>query len=670
MNRYATVLIFLSICFIISSSCNELIRNSEDKHEAFIRGTYHAWWVILGVETSSAIHMMNAHEDMSDVKLMNKTFIGFPPNQHPVLFEIGKEYNCGPSVSSALRSDFLEFKFEIPFVTSLKSKKSVLNYKQKLFESSSLNSISSNIMYGLDASKANMNMSDSSYEIKLNQDTFIANFSTTDDQPWIRVREFSFFKPYETIMNLTWFGRRKYGVCAEHNYDFGTALVKPSRAHLMFNKSMINPYFPHENYDVDQLSSNNLFGAVQIKINFTMTLPKTETSEIQTTEITPDSNKENIPPDFNKENTVAIQTEGGWADPIDILSLTVQKEILERDLARKILDNEKLTLNNASRKSQKIFQVQQRERSIFSAENFTKDDKMLRYYSGFNNTEFNAVFKFLVPDSSNYPLKMSKNMKIKIKIKDQFFFTLCKLRNNLDFTDLGYRFQISTQDCSSLFCDWINFMYLRFGAVCTWPPRDMIIKNMPENYKRDFPNTLAIIDGTEIKIQKPSSLHAQSQSYSNYKSTNTLKALVAVDPRGSLLFTSCLFSGAISDKDIFEQSGLKKMLQNLVQHGHIKEGDGIMADKGFNIHKEVEDCKLKLNIPPFANAGLQMTQADALLTKKIAAHRVHVERTIGSVKKFKIVGQKVPLSLFGRVNQIWNVCCFLTTFQKPIIRRK
>ncbi|VDI37395.1 Hypothetical predicted protein [Mytilus galloprovincialis] len=215
------------------------------------------------------------------------------------------------------------------------------------------------------------------------------------------------------------------------------------------------------------------------------------------------------------------------ADPIDILSLTVQKEILERDLARKILDNEKITIHNAPRKSRNIYQ--QRE------------------------------------------------------------------------------------------------------------------------------STLAITDGTEIKIQKPSSLHAQSQSYSNYKSTNTLKALVAVDPRGSLLFTSCLFSGAISDKDIFEQSGLKKMLQNLVQHGHIKEGDGIMADKGFNIHKEVEDCKLKLNIPPFANAGLQMTQADALLTKKIAAHRVHVERTIGSVKKFKIVGQKVTLSLFGHVNQIWNV---------------
>ncbi|VDI11401.1 Hypothetical predicted protein, partial [Mytilus galloprovincialis] len=268
-------------------SCNELIRKSDAKHEAFIRGTYHAWWVILGLSTlvvrddikSSMINnpfkIKTAHENMADVKLMNKTLIGFPPNQHPVLFEIGKEFNCGPSVSSALRSDFLEFKFEIPFVSSFKSKTSVLNYKQRLFESSSLNSISSNIMYGLDASKANMNMSDSSYEIKLNQDTFKANFSTTDNQPWIRVRDFSFFKPYETIMNMAWFGRRKYGVCAEHNYDFDTALVKPSRAHLMFNKSMINPYFPHENYDVDQLSSNNLFGAVQIKINFTMTLPET-----------------------------------------------------------------------------------------------------------------------------------------------------------------------------------------------------------------------------------------------------------------------------------------------------------------------------------------------------------------------------------------------------------
>ncbi|CAC5384337.1 unnamed protein product [Mytilus coruscus] len=71
-------------------------------------------------------------------------------------------------------------------------------------------------------------------------------------------------------------------------------------------------------------------------------LTYSETSEIQTPEIPPDSNRENIPPDSNKENTVAIQTEGGWADPIDILSLTVRKEILRETLQEKILEMKSL----------------------------------------------------------------------------------------------------------------------------------------------------------------------------------------------------------------------------------------------------------------------------------------------------------------------------------------
>lgn len=70
---------------------------------------------------------------------------------------------------------------------------------------------------------------------------------------------------------------------------------------------------------------------------------------------------------------------------------------------------------------------------------------------------------------------------------------------------------------------------------------------MPESYENDFPNTLVIIDCTELKVQKPSSLHRQSQRYSNYKSSTTLKGLVGVDPRASVIFSSLLFTGSISD---------------------------------------------------------------------------------------------------------------------------
>jgi hypothetical protein len=78
-----------------------------------------------------------------------------------------------------------------------------------------------------------------------------------------------FFKPYEVIMNLTWFSRRSFGVCAQHYYDFDTALVRPSNSFIAFNKSMINPYFPLEKYSVSKLSTGNMFGAIQIKVNFT-----------------------------------------------------------------------------------------------------------------------------------------------------------------------------------------------------------------------------------------------------------------------------------------------------------------------------------------------------------------------------------------------------------------
>ncbi|XP_048051502.1 uncharacterized protein LOC125271507 [Megalobrama amblycephala] len=81
---------------------------------------------------------------------------------------------------------------------------------------------------------------------------------------------------------------------------------------------------------------------------------------------------------------------------------------------------------------------------------------------------------------------------------------------------------------------------------------DIITENMPENYKAEFPTTFAILDCTELKIEKPSSL-LQSQTYSNYKSTNTHKSLIACDPRGSIMFTSTLYTGSISDQELFRQ---------------------------------------------------------------------------------------------------------------------
>lgn len=80
-------------------------------------------------------------------------------------------------------------------------------------------------------------------------------------------------------------------------------------------------------------------------------------------------------------------------------------------------------------------------------------------------------------------------------------------------------------------------------------------------------------------------------------------------------------------------------------HGYLNKGDGVIVDKGFLIEKNLEEIGLRVNIPPFAQSNKQMSAADVQKTKKIVAHRSHVERAIAKVKKFKIVaGGEYPTS--------------------------
>ena len=73
---------------------------------------------------------------------------------------------------------------------------------------------------------------------------------------------------------------------------------------------------------------------------------------------------------------------------------------------------------------------------------------------------------------------------------------------------------------------------------------------------------------------------------------------------------------------------------------------------------------LKMNIPPRATSNSQMEDYNVELTKKkIAKHRVHVERAIARINKFKLVSNKIATNLVPKINSIWFVCCFLTNFQ-------
>ena len=89
----------------------------------------------------------------------------------------------------------------------------------------------------------------------------------------------------------------------------------------------------------------------------------------------------------------------------------------------------------------------------------------------------------------------------------------------------------------------------------------------------------------------------QSQTYSNYKSANTFKGLVAISTGGHIIFVSSLYTGSIFDTELVERTVL---LSPLIK------GDEVIADHGFTIQELLAPLGVGLNIPPFLGCRSQM----------------------------------------------------------------
>lgn len=354
-----------------------------------------------------------------------------------------------------------------------------------------------------------------------------------------------------------------------------------------------------------------------------------------------------------------------------MLALTAELEMAKREISRLKAKVEHLETHL---QKEKTALQKEHKRKQFCIENVAESEKngrnnLFLYYTGLTLARFLSLFTFLLPKRETLIYVGNRNDIGEMSAENGLFLTICRLRQNFGLSDLATRFGISQQSAGVVFNTWIDIIYLKLCTISIWPHRQTIIDNMPKDFKANFPTTLVIIDGTELKTESPWAHGVQCQLYSDYKSTTTFKALVACDSRGSLMFTSELFTGSISDKAITKESGFYETIQQLKDVGYIQNGDGVMADKGFTIKDELNALGLSLNIPPFASADKQLSQADLALTDKIARHRVHIERLISRIKDFKIVGCKIPAILFPKLNRIWTVCCYLTLFQGLVLNK-
>ena len=346
-------------------------------------------------------------------------------------------------------------------------------------------------------------------------------------------------------------------------------------------------------------------------------------------------------------------------------------ELKEQELSSKIEKLEKrLEEEVNARKGLELLH----SRGSFSIETVKNNNKLIKFYTSFANySEFSMVLDFLGREAAanldyrNIDKSPSEAKKYnyrpgcnrQLSIENEFFMTLCRLKVGSLEDDISARFGVSQPVASQIVNTWVKFMFFRFKELEIYPSQEITKLHLPECFVKKYPSTTLIIDATEIYIEKPSNPEAQQLTFSSYKNTNTLKALIGIVPKGSISFVSTLFGGSISDKELTARSGLLDKVQR---------GEVIMADRGFNIQDMLASKGVRVNIPPFMNPTGQFEERELLETRRIATLRIHVEHAMERIKNFHIL-DFIPITLCrgGIIDMIFCVCAMLSNFQPPLV---
>ena len=255
-----------------------------------------------------------------------------------------------------------------------------------------------------------------------------------------------------------------------------------------------------------------------------------------------------------------------------------------------------------------------------------------------------------------------KRSQSKLTAFDACCMVLVKLKQDRSFQLIADDFGISRSYAGRIFRIVLPQIAMYAKSFIFWPPRENIKANLPLAFKARFSSVTAIIDCLEIEIEKPESALKQAQTWSAYKSCNTIKYLVSIVPNGMVNFVSRGFGGRTSDIEVLLKSGFLN---------HMESGMVIMADRGF---KSIEPLLRSMGcflVRPDSVGARDIPEAGRVLfSKQVASLRIHVERAIRRIREFAMVKPHAVVQsvLVPQLDKVMNTVCGVVNLQHDLTK--
>ena len=99
----------------------------------------------------------------------------------------------------------------------------------------------------------------------------------------------------------------------------------------------------------------------------------------------------------------------------------------------------------------------------------------------------------------------------------------------------------------------------------------------------------------------------------------------------------------------------------------VNPGDCILADRGFNFREELAAVGATLKIPNFTKGKKQLSGSEVDTSRQLSNVRIHVERVIGRIKKFRYIQHIVPIVQVDLLDDIMIIICGAVNLNKSVV---